>query len=77
MKILVLGNFNWERQRNLAADEWKSGIRGNREKELLELWSQLRDNTCSQIYFNLTHIVYRIYNRIAPSEGAVLMCTLH
>jgi 2'-hydroxyisoflavone reductase len=28
----------WEKQRNLCVDEWKSGMRADREKELLELW---------------------------------------
>jgi 2'-hydroxyisoflavone reductase len=32
--------YKWEKQRNLATDEWKSGMRADREKELLELWFQ-------------------------------------
>ena len=30
----------WEKQRNLASDEWKSGMSRDREKELLQLWSR-------------------------------------
>jgi 2'-hydroxyisoflavone reductase len=32
--------YQWEKQRNLAEDDWKSGMRANREKELLEMWSR-------------------------------------
>ncbi|MFB3163304.1 SDR family oxidoreductase [Neobacillus sp. 179-J 1A1 HS] len=32
--------YEWEKQRNLASDEWKSGMSADREKELLELWFQ-------------------------------------
>jgi 2'-hydroxyisoflavone reductase len=32
--------YEWEKQRNLASDEWKSGMSRDREKELLQLWSQ-------------------------------------
>lgn len=31
--------YEWEKQRNLAEDQWKSGMRADREKELLEWWS--------------------------------------
>lgn len=30
--------YEWERQRNLADDQWKSGMSPDREIELLELW---------------------------------------
>jgi 2'-hydroxyisoflavone reductase len=32
--------YDWERQRSLAENEWKSGMRMDCEKELLELWSR-------------------------------------
>jgi 2'-hydroxyisoflavone reductase len=32
--------YKWEKQHNLAPDEWKSGMSADREKELLELWFQ-------------------------------------
>jgi 2'-hydroxyisoflavone reductase len=33
--------YEWEKHRNLSENEWKSGLRGDREKELLELWGKL------------------------------------
>ncbi|MEH7010896.1 NAD-dependent epimerase/dehydratase family protein [Neobacillus niacini] len=35
--------YDWEKQRNLAEDEWKSGMLADREKELLELWSRTHE----------------------------------
>ncbi|MDM5326511.1 NAD-dependent epimerase/dehydratase family protein [Neobacillus sp. CF12] len=32
--------YEWEKQRNLASDEWKSGMSRDREEELLQLWSR-------------------------------------
>jgi 2'-hydroxyisoflavone reductase len=32
--------YEWEKQRNLASDEWKSGLSRDREKELLQLWTR-------------------------------------
>lgn len=32
--------YEWEKKRNLAEDEWKSGMRADREEELLEMWSR-------------------------------------
>jgi 2'-hydroxyisoflavone reductase len=39
----------WEKQRNLAEDNWRSGMLADREKELLELWNQTKSNNSSQI----------------------------
>jgi 2'-hydroxyisoflavone reductase len=33
--------YEWEKQRNLGEGDWKSGMRADREKELLQLWSQI------------------------------------
>lgn len=32
--------YDWETKRSLAESEWKSGMRADREKELLELWTR-------------------------------------
>jgi 2'-hydroxyisoflavone reductase len=32
--------YEWEKQRNLSENEWKAGMRENREKELIELWNK-------------------------------------
>lgn len=36
----LAGIYEWEKQRNLADDQWKSGMRADREKELLEMWTR-------------------------------------
>ena len=41
--------YEWEKNRNLSEDEWKSGMRSEREKELLQLWGQNVKESDSQI----------------------------
>lgn len=41
--------YEWEKKRPLTEDEWKSGMRSDREKKLLQLWGQNVEESDSQI----------------------------